>query len=369
MKILMILDNLSCDSGVSSVVMNIYNRIDTNKIKMDFLIFNEGNNSYVNALKENGSNIFCLKNPLKFKQSIFAILELKSFFKNNSKNYDIVHLHSPTLNEFTLKYAKKYGIKNRIIHSHSTMMSNNKIKKILNKILLKHIYKYANNYWACSTEAAIFLYGEEFCKNHNIELIKNAVEPNKYRYNYEKRKELRREYNLQDKTVIAHISNFSVIKNVTFLISIIESAVKIRDDIMFVFIGDGDTKKIVEEKIKTKNLEEYCMFLGRKSDVPNFLNLIDVLVLPSIKEGLPIITIEAQANGAFCLTSDSVTREANIGNIKFIPLIQEKWLNEIIKSKPISDEKRLNLCRLIDNTDFNIEKEANRIQEIYMSMK
>lgn len=369
MKILMILDNLSCDSGVSSIVMNLYNKIDRNRIKIDFLIFREGNNSYVDMVKKMGSNVFYLKNPLRFKQNILAILELKKFFKNHSKDYDVVHLHSPTLNEFTLKYAKKYGIRNRIIHSHSTMTSRNKIKKILNSILLANIHKYANNYWACSTEAAIFLYGEKFCKTHDIELIKNAVEPDKYRYNCEKRKELRKEYNVQEKTVIAHISNFSSIKNVTFLIPIIENATKIRDDLIFAFIGDGTTKRVLEEKIKEKNLEKYCMFLGRKKDVANLLNLIDILVLPSIKEGLPVITIEAQANGALCLISDSVTREADVGNTKFIPLIQEEWLNEIIKSDPISDEKRLKLSQHINDTDFNIEKEANRVEQIYLSMK
>ncbi len=369
MKILMILDNLSCDSGVSSIVMNLYNRIDRNKIQIDFLIFKEGNNSYAEEIRKNGSEIFCLKSPLKPGQSLRAILNLKKFFKNNAKNYDIVHLHSPTLNEFTLKYARKYGIKNRIIHSHSTMMSSNKIKKFLNKILLRNTCKYANKYWACSTEAAIFLYGKVFCENHSIELIKNAVEPDKYRYDCEKRNKLIEEYDIQDKTVIAHISNFNPIKNVIFLIPIIERTLKIRDDIVFIFIGDGQTKKNVEEKIKEKSLERYCIFLGRRSDVPNLLNLTDALVLPSIKEGLPIITIEAQANGVSCLISDSVTRETDIGNAKFIPLIQEKWVNEIVKIKPISDAERLKLCEFINKTDFNIEKEANRLQQIYTSMK
>lgn len=368
MKILMILDNLSCDSGVSTIVMNLYNKFDKNKIKIDFLIFKENDNSYINTVKEKGSKVFCLKNPLNFKQSLSATLELKRFFKRNAKNYDIVHLHSPTLNEFTLKYAKKYGIKNRIIHSHSTMMSNNKLKKILHKILLKNIHKYANNYWACSTEAANFLYGKKFCDVHKIEIVKNAIEISKYRYSSINAEELKKEYNMQDKMVVAHISNFSSIKNVMFLIPVIEEVVAVRKDIVFVFVGDGITKIKIEKKIMEKKLEKYCMFIGRKDNIQNILNIVDVIVLPSIKEGLPVVAVEAQANGILCLVSSSITREADIGNIKFIPLNHKIWSDEIIKIKPISAEQRIKLCKHIDNTDFNIDREGKRIQEIYISM-
>lgn len=368
MKILMILDNLSCDSGVSTIVMNLYNKFDKNKMKIDFLIFKESNTSYINIVREKGSEVFCLKNPLDFKQSLVAILELKNFFKKNAKNYDIVHLHSPTLNEFTLRYAKKYGIRNRIIHSHSTMMSSNKLKNILHKILLRNVNKYANNYWACSTEAANFLYGKKFCDAHSIELVKNAVEISKYRYNSNDAERLKKEYNVQNKMVVAHISNFSLIKNVMFLIPIIEEVVAVRKDIVFVFVGDGITKRKIEKKIIEKKLEKYCMFIGRKNNIQNILNLIDVILLPSIKEGLPVVAIEAQANGILCLVSDSITKESDIGNIKFIPLNHKIWSDEIIKIKPISAEQRIKLYKHIDNTDFNIDREGKRIQEIYISM-
>ncbi|MCB8539662.1 hypothetical protein KMA55_12420, partial [Enterococcus faecium] len=96
MRVLMILDNLSRDSGVSSIVMNLYKNIDPNSVKIDFLAFKEGNNSYLDMIKERGSRVYILPNPLSAKYFLQSVKVLKKFFKEHHKEYDTVHLHSPS---------------------------------------------------------------------------------------------------------------------------------------------------------------------------------------------------------------------------------------------------------------------------------
>ena len=369
MKILMILDNLSCDSGVSSIVMNLYNRIDRNKIQIDFLIFKEGNNSYAEEIRKNGSEIFCLKSPLKPGQSLRAILNLKKFFKNNAKNYDIVHLHSPTLAFFTLKYAKKYGVKHRIVHSHSTMMSLSKIKSIINKYLIKKIPQYANHFWTCSFEAAKFLYNESILEKNKIEVIKNAVDISKFVYNESIADNITRIYNIDKKIVIAHISNFSPIKNHMFLIDIIKHITLINTNISFLFIGDGPTKKLFEEKINENDLNKFCIFTGRVQNVSDYLMISDLVILPSLKEGLPLTIVEAQASGVPCAVSDTITKEVNTGIVKYLPLKKEKWTEYLKNVKKISLEERKNNQKAFLNSQFNIEVESKRVEKLYMNME
>lgn len=368
MRLLMILDNLSHDSGVSSIVINLYKHIDRSKVSVDFLIFKEGNDSYIEEVKKSGSRVYCLSNPLSIKLFVKSYFQLKHFFKTNSKNYDIVHLHSPTLNEFTLKFAKKYGIQNRIIHSHSTMTSLNKIKKIANKVLQRNILSYANHFWSCSTEAAHFLYGKDFCSKHEIVLIKNAVKPELYTFNLDTRLSIRSKLCMDENIIISHVSNFSPIKNVHFLIEPFESAVKKNSKLRLLLIGDGPTLGQVKKIVEEKNLIDYVRFTGRIKNVNEYLNAIDYLVLPSIKEGLPVAVVEAQANGIPCIISDSITKEVNVGNVTFLPLNISKWLVAFESLTYTDINKRNDNCERFKHSVFNIHNEAKRVERLYLGM-
>lgn len=368
-RILQIMDNIAVSSGVSSVVMNIYRNINREMIQFDFLVSNQAEISYEEEIKSYGGRTYYTGNPLSPKTLISTCIKNKRFFKENSVNYVAAHLHSPTITDMTIKYANKYGIRNIIMHSHSTMFSSNRLKTIANTYLQRNISKYANLYFACSTEAAEFLYGKEFCKKNKIELIKNAVEPEKYLFDAEGKRNIINEWGWNGNTVVVHVSNFSPIKNVAFLIPVIEKVIERRKDIRFLFIGDGTTKNDIETNINSKNLQAYCKFLGSTNRVNYFLNAADVLVLPSLKEGLPVSVVEAQANGIQCLVSDTVTREVNTGNVQFLCLEENEWINKICECKAISDSERTNKCMDFEKSCFNIKNEVKRLEKIYLHLE
>lgn len=369
LNVLMILDNLSKDSGVSSIVINLFKNIDYQDIKIDFLIFKEGNNSYIEMVKSRGSKVYILPNPLSVRTLFKGLVYLNRFFSEHAEEYDVVHLHSPTLAEFTLKYAKKHNISNRIIHSHSTMTSPNIIKKIINSFLQRNVTRYANYYFACSNEAANFLYGEKFCKTNQVEIVKNAVSTYEFKYDPKVAQEIKNKYNIGKSRLAIHVSNFSKIKNVSFIVPVIQKIINSDTDMKFMFIGDGPTKNEVEKEIRNLELEEYCIFVGRSNEVSQLLNSGDVLFLPSLKEGLPVTLIEAQANGLDCIVTDTVTREANVGFVTYLPLDIEKWTNELLRIKAIDKMTRLKRCELVSQSEFNISNEARRVEKIYHSMR
>lgn len=367
MKVLIVMDNLSCDSGVSSIVMSLYRNIKN--VHFDFLIFKDNENSYIEEIRKNGSKVYVLSSLLSPKTVIKANKQTKAFFKEHSGEYDAVHLHSPTINEFTLKYAKMYGWKHRIIHSHSSMTSVNPIKSKVNAFLLRNAVKYANHHWSCSNKASEFLYGKDFVENNKIEVIKNAVDPSKYSFDSSKREMMRAKLSLEGKRVFIHVSNFSPIKNLSFLLPAIEQTVKCVKETRFLFVGDGPVKIELEQAVKEKGLSDYCLFVGRQTDVKSYLNVADALLLPSIKEGLPLTVIEAQANGLPCLVSDTVTRECDTGNARFFELNEQVWTDELLSFKSLNDEQRTSAANEFIHSDFNIENEALRIEKLYMNME
>lgn len=68
-------------------------------------------------------------------------------------------------------------------------------------------------------------------------------------------------------------------------------------DALFVFVGQGPEKEILQAAVKRLSLEENVIFVGRRGDMPGVYTSLDVLVLPSRDEGMPMTIIEALAAG------------------------------------------------------------------------
>jgi glycosyltransferase involved in cell wall biosynthesis len=67
--------------------------------------------------------------------------------------------------------------------------------------------------------------------------------------------------------------------------------------IRYVFAGDGSHKTQLQRLVQTLGLREEVSFVGFVKDVPKFLSSIDVLVLPSLHEGLGVAALEGMAAG------------------------------------------------------------------------
>lgn len=368
MKVLCIVDNLSIISGVASIVMNLYRNIDMQRIQMDFLVCNKQKDSFENEIVSNGGGVFYTGNFLSPSQIFTAISNTKKFFHEHGKDYDVAHLHTPTLAMFTMKYAKEAGIPIRIVHSHSTMMSTSNLKNIINKYLIKQIKKYCNTFCACSTEAAQFLFGVDFCNTHHVELIHNAVECSKFTYIPQIAEEMRKELNVEGCVVFSHISNYSPIKNHMFLLDVMERFLNTERKVKFLFVGDGITREDFERQIDLRGLRQLCIFVDKTSEVAKYLYASDAAILPSLKEGLPVTLVESQAVGLPFFTSDTVTREVQIGQGNFIALEADKWYEVLSSFEPLSVQERLDYSYAFEKSVFNIRIEAERVTKWYENL-
>ena len=147
---------MAVDGGTESVWMNYYRNIDKKKIQFDFLVENESKIINKKEIESMGGKIVIIppyNNPIKYMRV------LKKIFKENP--YDIVHSNMNALSVFTLRAAKKAGIKVRIAHSHSTSNKKEWKKNILKNILRPFSKVYATHYLACSELAGRWLFGNK----------------------------------------------------------------------------------------------------------------------------------------------------------------------------------------------------------------
>lgn len=363
-RILYINGGIMDRGGISTYMMNYYRNIDKNKIQIDFIVHGTEKGVFDDEIYQLGGKIYNVPtkkdNYFENKRAIKRILK--------SGKYKIVHSHMDAMGALVLREAKKCGIPIRIAHSHSTRhLTNNKFKYIVNEYARKKITDYANYFFACSYEAGIWLYGERF--SEQIQVIRNAIDLDKFSYieNYTVDCEINS--NVKDKIVLGHVGHFNYIKNHDFLIETFYEVTQVKDNVILMLVGDGENRKKIEEKVKSLGLIDKVYFLGIRSDINDLMQLMDIFILPSLFEGLPVVAIEAQAKGIKCLLSDSITKEVAITeNILFESLEKgAKYWSEIIISH-MNKLKKKNMNEFIINAGYDIKLESEKLLKIYENL-
>lgn len=354
--------------GIESYMMNYYRNFDRSKIQIDFVSIGLQRGAYDDEIESLGGKIYYI--PKKSKNYFAYIKALRKIFK--STKYKIVHTHMDAMGSTVLKEAKKCNIPIRIAHSHNTQhLTNNFIKFKINEYARKNINKYATNMFACSEEAGRWLFGDKEFENGTVEIIKNAIEIDKFIFNEAKREFFRSKYKiLDDEIVIGHIGRFDYQKNHRFIIEFFYELSKINEKYRLMLVGDGRLKQEVIESIKQMGIEDKINILNACDNINEIYNVFDIFVLPSKFEGLGIVAIEAQVNGIPCVLSDKVPKESKISeNVKFLRIDnKELWVNtieEIAESKLLRDydiERSINL-------GYDIKVEAQKLQNKYILLQ
>lgn len=351
--------------GVEAVVMNYYRNIDRTKFQFDFLIDNDSTNIPREEIESFGGKIILIP-PY---QKLFTYQkELKKIFKEN--NYKIVHSHINTLSIFPLYTAKKCNIPVRIAHSHSTTNKKEWKKNLLKNILKPFSKTYATNYYACSNLAGSWLFGKKSMQENKVTIINNAIPLDSFIYNETTRKNIREELGIKENTlVIGHIGRFVSQKNHTFLLDIFNEIQKQQPNSILLLAGTGPLLEETKEKASKLNISDKILFLGQRTDANSLYQAMDIFLLPSLYEGLPVVGIEAQTSGLLCILSESMTKETKIlKTTTFLPLTipPEKWATQILKKYKLF--KRNNTKSKLQKSGFDIELEANKLEQKYQEL-
>lgn len=300
-KVLHIMNGANA-GGISSVVLNYYSRINREEFHFDCAMtdMNLGPNGL--ALQELGTEFFEI--PLKSKHPFKFIIILYKLLKKGK--YDVIHVHNNESSLLALIIATVAGIKKRVAHAHTVRRDERISVKI--KLLISHIFirMFATKMVACTTNAAISIFGKGSINSNKTIILKNSIDTKRYQYREEVREEVRRELNLKNKFVLGCVGNLLPEKNYFFAIDIVESLVKLKSNFVLIIVGSGYLESTLKDYVKSKKLEKNILFLGRRSDVDKILQAFDCFLMPSKYEGFGIAALEAATAGLPILLSSQI---------------------------------------------------------------
>lgn len=356
-RVLFILPGLNICGGMESFIMNYYRVMDKKVFEFDFLVHNIGEKSYVNEIESMGGNIIKMP-PFGVK----TINEIKKLYQEilTNKKYDIVHCNMANAAFIYLKYAKKYDVPVRILHSHQDKAADTFTHAVRNLPLIQAGKRYANCNVACSVQAGQYLFGKN--KYH---IIQNCIDYDRYRFSEEIRKQKRHDLGLEGKVVIGNTGRLCPQKNQMFLLNVFNKYLELNRNAILLLIGEGDDEFHLREKAKQLGISDKVVFTGARDDIDELLQAMDVFVFPSLYEGLGISALEAQASGLHCLCSLGVPESARITKLfKRINLNkgEDAWCNEIVNAI----DNKVNRKEIVINNDYDVKKCSHELSELYL---
>lgn len=359
-KVLHVISSMNT-GGMETMIMNFYRNINKDKFKFDFLINDPNKCFYEDEINKLGGKIYRVP------------YQRKNIFKNHrmvreviNKNYDVIHMHQGITYYYPLKYAKICGVKNRIIHNHGINRNFLKYLKIYNKLYAKkRICSLGNNYVSCAKDVLDHIFTDDIIKNKKYTLLPNAIDMKKFMYNKEARTKIRTEFNISNSKLFIHIGTFTIPKNHIFLIEVFEKYLKEFHNSKLLLVGDGPLKEEIKRVVINKKIEDNVIFAGIRQDIGDLLSASDVLLFPSIYEGLPLTLIEAQTNGINIISSSNVSNECKLSNlIEFLPIDDSNvWVDKIKKLKITSNREMY--YKELSETNFSIEKATKILEGLY----
>ncbi len=356
--------------GIESFICNVLTRIDLEQLQVDIVSSSIEKSIFTPILQEKGIRFFELSGNSKRSRNNHHYLRKLM----EEHNYDVFHLNAfQGLSLSYLNIAQQTGVPIRIAHSHNTSLRRSLTKPI--KMMLhtraKKIYtSAATELWACSHNAAEFLFERQVLAHEGFNFIPNGIDTQRFRFNVEMREKMRKELGLGEAFVIGNVGRLCYQKNQIFLLDVFAELLKSNPKGRLLLVGDGEDRRYLEEKAHRLDIFDKVIFFGLAEHIEHLLWAMDVFVLPSHFEGLPVVGVEAQASGLPCVFSDTVARECElINSTKFLSLSSSHsiWSKVILHAR--AQTNRIEASDIVKAVGFDIGTIAKQIESSYLGIR
>ncbi len=170
-------------------------------------------------------------------------------------------------------------------------------KKIYHVWIDRLLARFTDKIIVCSMSVLNFTMKQEKIPFEKFYLIYNGVDEDRFSISSSK-SELRRRYGFSaDQFIIGTVGSIIPKKGHKFLIEAARNFCPQMPDCKVLIVGEGSSKKDLEDLVQKENLTDFFVFMGARKDIPELMKLMDVFVLSSLQEGFPRVLVEAMYMG------------------------------------------------------------------------
>lgn len=351
--------------GAEVMLMNYYRNIDRAWVQFDFLLTESTRCLFEDEIEQMGGRVYRVP-LLKMGNPMPYINGVRTFFAEHPE-YRIVHSHTSSKSALPLWIAKRRGIPIRIAHSHNNK-SEGGMSGWMRDFLKIPLKRVATDFFACGRDAAKWLYGEKMWYDGKVKVLANAIPVEQYVYDVQRREDIRSKYSIStDTTIMGMVARFNGQKNHLFALELLKKLKESNVDAKLLLVGDGELKTTILQRIEELGIEDDVILAGVVSDVPNYLQAMDVVLMPSYNEGLPVSLVEAQANGLSVVASTWVPHEVDVtSNVEFLPLEVNEWANVLATKISQGVKRDVMAADKVRAAGYDIKTASKWLQEWYV---
>lgn len=342
-------------AGAETMVMNLYRSIDRSRFQFDFVSFAPDRGDYDAEIEALGGRIIRIADPSPLRR--FA--RLRRVLRNGP--WTTVHSHTLFSSGLHLLAAKLENIPVRIAHSHNTADANSSslIGRLYQRCSRALLDRVPTHYVACGEAAAAYL----FSAKADVVVIPNAIDCDAFAARPTPS-------GSSGSTVrVLQVGRLHPVKNHHLSLDIAEALRNAGVAFEMQFAGEGELRAEIEATIRERGLEDFVTVLGVRTDVADLMHAADVMLMPSLHEGFPVVLVESQAAGLPAVVSGAISPEVDLGLglVEFVPLDAppDEWAAEISRAAaapvPSAGARR----RVLEDRGFSAAAGARRLESMY----
>lgn len=303
--------------GAETMIMNLYRGMDRNGIQFDFLIHEERSGDYDEEIEDLGGRIFRLPrfngvNGLAYRRQCESLIAAHP-------EWGVVHGHIGSSAPIYLGAAKRAG-RYAVAHSHAQNYEGG-LAGLAFGVAARPVRRVADYFFACSREAGLDRFGRAIVEGDRFSILPNGIDVEKYACNQADHEKAKAALGLSGCPVVCHVGRLIPVKNHEFLFDVFSLVRREKPDAVLLLAGRGELEQSLRQRAADMGLADSVRFLGVVDNVPDILRAADAFVFPSVKEGLAMAVIEAQASGLLTVASTGIPELAVVSDrIERVPL-------------------------------------------------
>ena len=312
--------------------------------------------------------------------SLKPICQIKEIVRDNK--IELMHSQGARADFFARLAAKMLKPKVKVVNTTAVTVESydvGALRKVAYLFFDRFSERYVDHFIVVSEALRRTLINTHKILPDKVINIYNGIELNEYRPNGKgvgsQKSEVRREFGLtKNIPVIGAIGRMVWPKGFEYLIRSIHEIAKNYPKVKVLLVGDGSLKRNLEGLTERLDLKDRIFFTGFRSDIKNILSAVDLLVVPSLLEGFPMITLEAMAMAKPIVAAniDGITEQITDGVDGILvppkdPADLAKAVIRVLNDKELARTMGLAARKKVEQ-EFSLERMVSETEKVYLSL-